>query len=176
MDVMNTNFDSLYDVLTEYLGPQAERLMKEIRQGSDDNSDYMVLPTDGDLHPSEVSRLIALSANKYAAAGRLASRARGRAKMAEALYKHKFRTSLGTANGKNKEEREASAAAAAEQEYHEMVMAQVVMELCESIESANRIASESSRRMLLAADQMMKAESRFNNNSNALADRDFDLI
>lgn len=170
---MSYSLDNLYDLIQKTLDPEMDSLMRSISRSDGSSSEYMRLPDtrDADLSPQEVSRLIALSSNKYSSACRLASLARAKFKIAEARYKHKLKTSMGM--GKNADEREANAAQAASQEYENMVLAQVIVELCESIESSNRIASESSRRMLLAADQMFKSEGRFNDHSQSLTARDF---
>jgi hypothetical protein len=54
-----------------------------------------------------------------------------------------------------------------------MTFAQSIVEICESFESANRIASESARRMLLGAEQMRRADTRATDHSGSLEDSDF---
>lgn len=172
MDYELTNFQKLLDGM---LDPEMDKILDSVSRPTNDeqSSQYMTLPSDKDvdLGPRDVSRLIALSSNKYGESVRLASLARSKYKIAEARYKHKLKANSN--NGKNKEEREANAANAVEEEHKAMVMASVVVEICESIESANRIASESSRRMLLAVDQSFKAQGRFDDNQGSLDKRDF---
>lgn len=173
---MDYELTNLYDLLGKFLDPEMEQVMKSVSSApkfSDEETQYMVLPTSKEAHLTmpEISRLIALSANKYGNAVRLASLARAKFKISEARYKHKLKTSMN--QGKNSAEREMNAINAAELEYKEMTMASVIVEICESIESANRIASESSRRMLLAAEQTQRADNRFSDNQGALKDKDF---
>ncbi len=171
---MFEKLDNLNKVLSEILDPRMDSVMGSLASSdSADDSGFTMLPYDKTdrLTTKDVSRLVALSSNKYAIAVRLASMARAKAKIAEANYKYKFRTNLG--NGRNAEERESKAMAAAEEEYQDMILAQAILELCESLESANRVASESARRMMIAADQMWKAEGRISSNESSLENRDF---
>jgi len=173
---MDYELTSLHDLIGKFLDPEMERVMKAVSSEpkySDEENQYMVLPSerDVDLPIEEISRLIALSSNKYGNSVRLASLARAKLKIAEAKYKYKLKTSMN--QGKNSAEREFNALAAAEVEYRDMTLASVIVEICESIESANRIASESSRRMLLAADQAKRADNRFSDNQGSLKEKDF---
>lgn len=147
----------LSSILEDILGPEIEILVKEIQ--STDSMIKLPSNSDVDLVPTEVTRLIAFTSNKYALACRLAGIARAQFKLAEGKYKLKFRTSL-SSGGKNKEEREAKALDFAKEEYEKMILLEAVVALAESVESSCRIASESSRRMLLGADQYTKAVNR----------------
>jgi hypothetical protein len=124
------------------------------------SSPFLILPSsnDVDLHPEEVARLIAKTANQHARACRLAGLARAQYKICEGRYKQKYKSAL--SQGKNESERQALAAQAAKAEHDRMIFVESIVELCESIETAARISSESARRMLLGADQMVKAESK----------------
>lgn len=167
---MSNNLDEIYEVLKQYIDPEMASYMKAISDGSI-REEYMMLPDDRDLTPSEVSRLIALASNKYSNACKLASLARARAKAAEGRYKYKYKISLGA--GKNQDEREANAMAAAEAEYQERLYADMLVDICEGIEGACRIASESSRKMMQGSEQTVRAENRFNDNAGSLGPRDF---
>lgn len=171
---LNYTIQTLTTVLEEILGPEAAALIEKINQkpGSA-NSPFISLPTNISSI-EETTRLIARTSNEYGQACRLAGLARAQFKIAEAAYKYKFRTSIGM--GKNTAERESKAYAAASVEYEKMVVLEAIVQLCESIESATRIASESSRRMLLAADQSQKAEARYDFNAASLTEKDFSVI
>jgi len=165
---MNQQLDALDRILNSVSGPEFDLMVEEISKPDASSDVYVRLPTgaDADLTRLEVSRLIANASNKYGKAIRLAAIARALAKAAEAKYKYKFRTSLGV--GKNKEEREAYALAAAEEEYNTMMYFQAVQELCESVESAARIASESARKMMEGAEQSRRADNREQEHNGSL--------
>jgi len=171
---LNYTIQTLTEALESILGPEAAALVARINElpGSH-KSPFIALPTDISSI-DEITRLIAKTSNEYGQACRLAGLARAQYKIAEASYKYKFRTSIGM--GKNSSERESKAYAAAQAEYDKMVVLEAIVQLCESIESATRIASESSRRMLLAADQSQKADSRFEHSASSLSDKDFSVV
>lgn len=171
---LNYTIQTLTSSLEQILGPEAAALIARINdQPGTSKSPFIALPTDISS-VEEITRLVARTSNEYGQACRLAGLARAQFKIAEASYKYKFRTSIGM--GKNTAERESKAYAAAQAEYEKMVVLEAIVSLCESIESATRIASESSRRMLLVADQSQKAESRFEHSSSALIDKDFSVV
>lgn len=171
---LNYTIQTLTSTLEEILGPEAAALIARINEApGNSRSPFISLP-EATVSPDEVTRMIAKTSNEYGQACRLAGLARAQFKIAEAAYKYKFRTSIGM--GKNTAEREAKAYAAAQVEYEKMVVLEAIVALCESIESATRIASESSRRMLLGAEQHAKAESRFEYSSQSLQDKDFSVV
>lgn len=171
---LNYTIHTLTSALEDILGPEAAALIKRINEKPGSSaSPFISLPTDISS-VEEITRLIARTSNEYGQSCRLAGLARAQFKIAEAAYKYKFRTSIGM--GKNTAERESKAYAAASVEYEKMVVLEAIVQLCESIESATRIASESSRRMLLTADQSQKADTRFEYSSSALQDKDFSII
>lgn len=157
------NLLQLNSILSNILGPEIDKLVEEIQ--SSDNLVKLPSVKHVDLYPPEVARLIADTSNHYSMACRLAGLARAQFKLAEGKYKLKFRTAL-SSGGKNSQEREANALDFAREEYEEMIMIEAVVELAESLESSYRIASESARRMLLGADQQVKADSRYERYSN----------
>ncbi len=169
---MPSHLEDIYKVLQDYLDPEMSSLMQALSTDSL-RSEYTRLPDESNmtLSPVEVSRWIALSSNKYSDACRLASLARARARAAERAFKFKFKSSLG--DGKNEHEREANATRNSEQEHAELVLAEIFVDICEGIESANRIASESARRMLLASEQVQRAETRFGDHASSLRSSDF---
>lgn len=171
---LNYTIQTLTSTLEEILGPEAAALIARINEApGNSRSPFISLP-EAMVSPDEVTRLIAKTSNEYGQACRLAGLARAQYKIAEAAYKYKFRTSIGM--GKNTAERESKAYAAAQAEYEKMVVLEAIVALCESIESATRIASESSRRMLLGAEQHAKAETRFEYSAQSLQDRDFSVV
>lgn len=171
---LNYTIQSLTTVLEDILGPEAAALIERINlKPGTASSPFISLPTNISS-VDEITRLIAKTSNEYGQACRLAGLARAQYKIAEASYKYKFRTSVGM--GKNTAERESKAYAAASVEYEKMVVLEAIVQLCESIESATRIASESSRRMLLAADQSQKADTRFEYSASSLQDKDFSVV
>jgi len=171
---LNYTLTQLSETLENILGPEAGELIARINlKPGNANSPFISLPTNFSSM-EEVARFIAKTSNEYGQACRLAGLARAKYKISEAAYKYKFRTSLGL--GKNSAERESKALEAAKVEYEEMIILESVVELCESIESATRIASESSRRLLLSAEQASKADARFDYNSHALPETDFSPV
>lgn len=153
--------DQLFQFLDSILTPEISSLINSMEdEPGTKSSPFVILPSssDVDLYPEEVARLIAKTANQHSKACRLAGLARAQFKIAEGRYKHKFKSSL--INGKNEAERQALASIAAKDEFDKMVLLESIVELCESIETAARISSESSRRMLLGADQIVKSDTR----------------
>jgi hypothetical protein len=155
---LSYTLQQISEVLEQVLDPELSTLLTRIN--SKDDSPYVTLPNsnDIDLPPTDVARLIATTSNEYGKACRIAGIARAQYKIAVGQYKLKYRISSGS--GKNAAERESKAAEASRSEFERMVLLEAVVELAESIESSTRIASESSRRMLLGADQYSKAYSR----------------
>ena len=143
---LNYTLEALSGALENILGPETSDLITRINHKAGSSSSPFVYLPDGSEHdPTTIVKLIARTSNEYAQICRLAGLARAQYKIAEAAYKFKFRTSLGA--GKNAAERESKALAAAQAEYEKMILLEAIVELCESIESSTRIASESSRRM-----------------------------
>jgi hypothetical protein len=159
--------------ISDFLDTILEPELKNILDAIHTSSGYFKLPDESHVleSPLEVSKIVALSANKYAVATRFAGIARARYKIAEANYKYKFRTSLG--DGKNASEREAKAMESAQEEYEQMILLEAIVELAESIESSCRIASESARRMLLGSQQTQYADSRFDRHVESLTANDY---
>lgn len=171
---LNHTISSLSTVLEDILSPEAASLIERITLSpGTKGSPFIALPTEFSSI-EDTTRLIAKTSNEYGNACRLAGLARAQYKIAEAGYKFKFRTSISA--GKNTAERESKAYAAASVEYEKMVVLEAIVELCQSIESATRIASESARRMLLAADQAAKADVRFDASSSSLQEKDFTTV
>ncbi len=171
---LSYNLVELNEILETILGPEAQTLIESINeQPGARRSAFMFLPSDDDAHlsPDYVARLIGRTSNEYAKACRLAGLARAQYKIAYAAYKQKFRTSLGA--GRNAGEREGKAAEAAQAEFEHMTLMESIVELCESIESSARIASESARRMLLGADQYVKADARVDRFAAPIDEKDF---
>lgn len=170
------NLQSLSTVLESILDPEIVDLINMIQsKPGNSGSPFISLP-DGreDLSVDNIRRLVATSSNKYSHACRLAGLARAQHKLAKAAYKRKYEASLGP--GKNAEEREANANLKAQEELDKVTLLETIVELCESIENAARVASESSRRMLLGADQYAKAEYRVEQNADALVREDFETF
>lgn len=162
----------LQSVIENILEPELQELLPAIAN----KSAYPSLSLDQGVlsDPEQAARVVAMTSNDYSGAVRLAGLARSAEKIAEADYKYKFRTNLGT--GKNQAEREAAAMDAAEQEYQRWVYISSVVELLESIESASRIASESARKIADGAKQGFFAASRYEGNAGSLAQRDFNTF
>lgn len=173
---LNYTLQSLSDILEDILDPEVVNLISRIQvKPGTSGSPFIRLP-DGreDLSVDNIRRLVATSSNEYSQACRLAGLSRAQHKLAKAAYKRKYESSLGP--GKNADEREANANQSALAELEKMTLLETIVELCESIESAARVASESSRRMLLGADQYAKAETRIEQNADALAPEDFETF
>lgn len=170
---INYTLTSLSSALDSILDPEIVSLVSKIQlQPGTSGSPFIRLP-DGreELSVDNIRRLVATSSNEYSQACRLAGLARAQFKLAKAAYKRKYEASLGP--GKNADEREANANQKALVELEKMTLLESIVELCESIESAARVSSESSRRMLLGADQYTKAEGRVETFSDSLAPSDF---
>jgi hypothetical protein len=83
--------------------------------------------------------------------------ARAQYKLIEGRYKKVYKANR---VGKNEAEREANALEAADSEYMALVTSEAIVNLAESMESAARISSESTRKLLDKAQSMQIASSR----------------
>jgi len=157
--------NKISNAISQTLEAEIDTLLKKINATNETGASLFQLPVAKDVleDPLQISQQIAMASNAYSESVRIAGMARANFKIAEARYKYKFRTNLGT--GKNAAEREAKAMDAAQQEYDEMVYLSAIVELSESIESSCRIASESARRMLLTVNQLYFAEGRSDRHS-----------
>ena len=111
-----------------------------------------------DLSPADIASLVARSSNAYGRATRLAGLARAEAKRAKGRYEQKLRRSR--LIGKNDYERTANAAEATEAEHDAWLEADHVATICESVEDACRVASESSRKLLDKIEALGMAAAR----------------
>lgn len=111
-----------------------------------DKSFFIEIPDANsvDLHVDDLASLVARTSNTYGRAARFAGKAKAVCKVAEGRYKHKFKISR---KGRNEAEREQAGMEAAQDEYLTLTMAEALVELAESMESAARIASESARKL-----------------------------
>jgi hypothetical protein len=174
---LNYGLQALSDTLDGILNTEAVELLNKINaKPGTSGSPFISLPhgPNDDATAANIARLVARTSNEYGQACRMAGVARAQYKISIAAYKHKFRISQGP--GRNEAEREKPAVIAATEEYNRMILMEAMVELCESIESAMRIASESSRRMLLGVDQQQKADARFSSYSDSLKDQDFSPV
>ena len=137
---------SLERNLSQLLGSQLRELVTAIVEEPHARNQYLLEIPDVDtidLPLDNLAALVAKSSNNYARVARFAGMARAEAKLAKGRYERKFKR-LRT-QGKNDKEREANALQECVDEHTAMVNAEAVAEIADSLESAARIASESSR-------------------------------
>ncbi len=169
---MSTSLSEIYDLIGGLLDSEQERVFKRLKELGDDDTTFTILPTNvSELTIDDVVRLVAIASNKHGVASIFAGMARGRADAAEQIYKQKFRQSSGL--GSNAAEREANAAAASSKESEDFTLAKLVQRVAEGIESANRVASESARKMENLVVQKTRAENKFDSHASGLSNRDF---
>jgi len=153
------SMQKLNDLLAEFIDPQITEVIEAYASGNK-NGDYFITIPDMDsidLTLSELSSLVARSSNVYGRVARFAGMARAQYKMIEGRYKKVYKANR---VGKNEAEREANALEAADSEYMALVTSEAIVNLAESMESAARISSESTRKLLDKAQSMQIASSR----------------
>jgi hypothetical protein len=145
------------DSLLALIRTELERLDELV---TDTNPWVVELPNPElvDVTLDELAGLVAKTSNNYARLARLAGMARAHAKIAKGRFERKSKRTNGT--GSNERARVASVMAECQSEHAEMVTAEAMAEIVESLESAARIASESSRKLYDKAHNMLEGETR----------------
>lgn len=109
-------------------------------------------------HPLvELANLVARTSNNYARLARLSGMAKAWSKICEGRFERKFKSSR---TGKNDAERQANGFVAANAEHSDMVAAQALYAIADSLENAARIASESSRKIFDKINNSFEGEKR----------------
>lgn len=153
------SMQKLNELLSDFINPQIKEIIEAYASG-DKNGDYFITIPDMDvvdLSVSDLSSLVARSSNVYGRVARFAGMARAQYKLIEGRYKKVYKANR---VGKNEAEREANALEAAESEYMALVTAEAIVSLAESMESAARISSESTRKLLDKVQAMQIASGR----------------
>ena len=166
---METN-DDLLNNLFNFLNPQLQEIVNAFAKSEDLNKYFIEIPDANyvDLTINDLASLVARSSNVYGRAARFAGIARAQYKLLEARYKKVYKTNR---IGKNEAEREAAAAVASEKEYMALTAVEAVVQLAESMETAARISSESSRKLIDKVQNMQVATSR--EDKGYFSDKDF---
>lgn len=162
--------NSLLKNLNKFLGPQLQEVISAIADNDEITKYYIDIPDANyvDLTIYDLASLVARSSNVYGRAARFAGIARAQYKILEGRYKKVYKANR---IGKNESEREAAAIAAAEEEYGALVAVEAIVQLAESMESAARISSESSRKLMDKVQSMQVASAR--EEKGQLLDSDF---
>lgn len=151
--------DKIQELLSSFLGPQLNEIVTAYADIDRQHMYYVEIPESDvvDLGIENLASLVARSSNVYGRAARFAGIARAQYKMLEGAYKKVYKSNK---VGRNEDEREANAMSAAEDEYSALVVCEAVVHLAESIETAARIASESSRKLMDKVQSMQIASYR----------------
>lgn len=154
-----TSLSRIQEVLTTFLEPQLQEIVIAYADIEQQSRYYVEIPESDviDLGLENIASLVARSSNVYGRAARFAGIARAQYKILEGAHKRVYKSNK---VGKNEDEREANAMNAAESEYNALVICEAVVQLAESIESAARIASESSRKLMDKIQSMQIASYR----------------
>lgn len=170
---MNTNNNEMLESLFNFLNPQLQEIVLAFSKSEDLDKYYIEIPDANyvDLTMSDLASLVARSSNVYGRAARFAGIARAQYKILEGQYKKVYKANR---FGKNEAEREASAIAAAEKEYLALTAVEAVVQLAESMESAARVSSESSRKLMDKVQSMQVASMR--EDKGFLSEKDFSLF
>jgi len=155
----NQNLEKLQQLLTDFLGPQIQEVITSYAETKATGKYFIEIPDEDtiDLGLDVLASLVAKSSNVYGRAARFAGMARANYKIMEGKYKRKYKSSR---VGKNEAEREAAAMEAAEDEYLALITCEAILSLAESMESAARISSESTRKLIDKVQSMQIASSR----------------
>jgi hypothetical protein len=149
----------LQQLLTDFLGPQLTEVIEAYSSVDKVNKYFVEIPETDivDLGIDNIASLVARTSNVYGRSARFAGMARAHYKIVEGNYKRVYKANR---VGKNEAEREASAMTAAEEQYTEMVTAEAMVNLAESMENSARIASESARKLMDKIQSMQVAAYR----------------
>lgn len=153
------SIEKLNELLSDFLSPQIKEIIDAYASGEKADDYFVSIPEVDtvDMTMADLSSLVAKTSNVYGRVTRFAGMARAHYKLSEGKYKKVYKSNR---TGKNEAEREANALEAAEAEYTAMITAESIVQLAESMESAARIASESSRKLLDKMQSMQIAYSR----------------
>lgn len=158
------------EMLRDFIGPQIQDLISAYASGGKDSEYFITIPDVDtlDLGIHEMASLVARTSNVYGRVARLAGMARAQYKIIEGSYKKVYKANR---VGKNEAEREANALEAAENEYTALITAEAIVNLTEAMETAARVASESSRKLIDKIQSMQVASAR--EEKGFYSDRDF---
>lgn len=153
------SIEKLQQLLTDFLGPQLTEVIEAYSSVDKVNKYFVEIPEVDivDLGIDNIASLVARTSNVYGRSARFAGMARAHYKIVEGNYKRVYKANR---VGKNEAEREASAMTAAEEQYTEMVTAEAMVNLAESMENSARIASESARKLMDKIQSMQVASYR----------------
>lgn len=159
MDISLERIQRAESSLLELLGPELSQIIEAALSSESDGDVYRVaLPEkyDVDLHLGDIMEKVAVSSNTYGRITRLLAVAKAEHKIIKGKYDRTYKKNK---VGKNPDERERNAINACEDLHTALTTLDAVIELGESLESHARIASESSRKILGAIQQMGQANS-----------------
>lgn len=151
--------EKLNQLLSDFLSPQITEIISAYGTGDLADQYFVNIPEVDvvDMTLADLASLVARSSNVYGRVTRFAGMARAHYKLCEGRYKKVYKSNR---TGKNEAEREANALEAAEEQYTQMITAESIVQLAESMESAARIASESARKLIDKLQSMQIASSR----------------
>jgi hypothetical protein len=153
------SIEKLNQLLSDFLSPQITEIISAYGTGDLADQYFVSIPEIDivDMTMADLASLVARTSNVYGRVTRFAGMARAHHKLCEGRYKKIYKSNR---TGKNEAEREANALEAAEEQYTEMVTAESIVQLAESMEGAARIASESARKLIDKMQSMQIAYSR----------------
>lgn len=102
-------------------------------------------PADAELSPTELSSLVVRSSNNYARLARLAGMTAAHAKIAKGAYERKMKSI--TPQGSNADARQAYVFEQCVAEHEEMITADALANLCDTLMTGARVISESARKL-----------------------------
>jgi hypothetical protein len=157
--------------LREILSSELNEIVTAVQERPGPESDYYIeMPNDYtvDLDVTDLMSYVARSSNVYGRIARLAGIAKAQLDIAEGRYQA---TKKSNYHGANDKEREANAIRSARDEHDALLTAQALYSMADKMESAARVASESSRKLLDKVQAMQIATHR--EQHGQLQDRDF---
>lgn len=166
----NESVKEIFSVLSNFLEPQLKELVAAIADQELVKRYYVEIPDANyvDLTIDDLASLVARSSNVYGRAARFAGIARAQYKLVEAQYKRVYKANR---VGKNEAEREANGIAAAQEEHMALTVIESIVQIAESMETAARISSESSRKLMDKVQSMQVAAIR--QDKGFLSEKDF---
>lgn len=147
-------------LFSHVLGPELAELVWHIRRDPGSVKDYVVpIPEANsvDFNVEEMQSIVARASNYFARMARHHGVATSLHVVAEMEYKRKFKSAL---IGNNKEAREANAIEAAGDEALCLSIITAAVKITEDMKEANRIASETARKLLGSMESMYTAANR----------------
>jgi len=147
------------EALESFLRPEVRHIVKAARDGFERDGYAFNIPdpTDVDMSIEEMAAVVAKTSNHYGKMARLSGVVSAALKIADSKYKRAFKVAK---VGRNEDERESNAVKATTLEANDLAIVEAAVDIVKGLESAARVASESSRKIFEKILAQRTAENR----------------